>query len=677
MNIPKRRLIFLICALVVGSFTGLSQDFKFGKVSKAELLEDSHPTHTEAEAAMLYREINTSINYNKEKGFFLVTEVFERVKIYSQNGFDWGTVEVALYTSTGGNKETLSGLKAYTYYILSDKIEKVKLSNSDVFDEKTSNHWNTKKFTMPSLKKGCIVEYKYKVKSPFIGKIDEFRFQEVIPLNKLKVRFEAPEYYNYRSHRRGWLPFNIETERKEITITNLSADRNSLGGGRAISSAGGKSQLKYMQNISEVEMDKVPPLPIEAYAGNIRNYATSLNYELEFVKFPNSIVETYSTDWESVSNTIYQAGSFGDQLDKSGYFEKELDQALNGASEPDERMLRIFEFVKQKMNWNGYVGIYTDEDVKKAFSLGTGNTADINLMLTAMFRYAGFNANPVLLSTKSNGIPIFPTVNGFNYVISAVETDGGTLLFDATNKYSEPNILDKNLLNWQGRIVRKNKSSNWVSLNPSKLAVEAFMVNATVGADGTVSGSIKNQFTGNIALENRRDFSGLSESDTGEELKGRYKQLSISEVAFENLENPYQPLKLNFNFSSQNFVEEINGNLYVSPLLFLCMEENPFNQEDRKFPVVYGYPSKKRYIVSINIPEGYKVESLPLGTKASMGDSVVAFKYLLSENSNKIQLSAEFSINRYFVSPEEYSDLKKFYQYMIDKEDEKIVLSKI
>jgi hypothetical protein len=107
------------------------------------------------------------------------------------------------------------------------------------------------------------------------------------------------------------------------------------------------------------------------------------------------------------------------------------------------------------------------------------------------------------------------------------------------------------------------------------------------------------------------------------------------------------------------------------------MEENPFNQEDRKFPVVYGYPSKKRYIVSINIPEGYKIESLPLGTKATMGDSVVAFKYLLSENSNKIQISAEFSINRYFVSPEEYIDLKKFYQYMIDKENEKIVLSKI
>ncbi|MBL4663586.1 MAG: hypothetical protein JKY22_08540 [Flavobacteriaceae bacterium] len=112
-------------------------------------------------------------------------------------------------------------------------------------------------------------------------------------------------------------------------------------------------------------------------------------------------------------------------------------------------------------------------------------------------------------------------------------------------------------------------------------------------------------------------------------------------------------------------------------LLFLSLDENPFKLEDRKFPVDYGYPSKKRYIVSIELPEGYKVESLPAGANVRMGDNVVAFKYLLSESNNKIKLSAEFSINRHLVSPLEYKDLKQFYQYMIDKDKEKIVLSKI
>jgi hypothetical protein len=62
-----------------------------------------------------------------------------------------------------------------------------------------------------------------------------------------------------------------------------------------------------------------------------------------------------------------------------------------------------------------------NEGVKKAYKDKTGNVAEINLMLTAMLRYAGLNANPVLVSTRSNGIAIFPNRTAFNYVIAAVE----------------------------------------------------------------------------------------------------------------------------------------------------------------------------------------------------------------------------------------------------------------
>ncbi|MBL4663585.1 MAG: DUF3857 domain-containing protein [Flavobacteriaceae bacterium] len=565
MKITFKRVFLLIFSLVVGSFTTISQNYKFGKVSKKELLEGSHPLYPEAEAAILYQETKTSLNDNKEKGFFAVTEVFKRIKIYNQKGFDWGTVEVDLYTSSGSGKETFSGLKAYTYSILSDEIEKVKLNSDGVFDEKKSKYRSVRKFTMPALKNGCIVEYKYRIKSPFLNNINRFSFQESIPVNKLKMRFEAPEYFNYNAHRRGWIPFEIEKDRHEKTVTNLYTSSRNLGAGAGVRNAG-KSQIKYFQNISEVYLADVPPIIEEAFAGNLQNYSASLKFELAFVKFPTEMVETYSTDWESVSNTIYRAESFGDQLDKSRYFEDELNQVLSGVTDSNEKMMRIFEFVKEKMNWNGYVGVYTDEGVKNAYKISSGNTADINLMLTAMFRYAGLNANPVLISTKSHGIPIFPTVNGFNYVIAAVETSDGFLLFNATNKYGQPNVLDKSLLNWKGRVVTENGESQWVSLNPSKLAVEAFMVNAILDSEGRLKGSVKNQFAGNSALENRSKFVGLSEADVKEELEKSYEELSITEVKFENLHNPYESLKIDYKFTTESFVEVINGNLYVSPL---------------------------------------------------------------------------------------------------------------
>jgi hypothetical protein len=64
----------------------------------------------------------------------------------------------------------------------------------------------------------------------------------------------------------------------------------------------------------------------------------------------------------------------------------------------------------------------------KAYKDKTGNVAEINLMLTAMLRYAGLNANPVLVSTRSNGIAMFPNRTAFNYVIAAVENGGNYTL---------------------------------------------------------------------------------------------------------------------------------------------------------------------------------------------------------------------------------------------------------
>ena len=68
------------------------------------------------------------------------------------------------------------------------------------------------------------------------------------------------------------------------------------------------------------------------------------------------------------------------------------------------------------MHWNGMYGYTSDEGVKKAYDLKTGNIADINLILVGMLRAANLKANPVLISTRSNGVPLFPTMEGFNYV---------------------------------------------------------------------------------------------------------------------------------------------------------------------------------------------------------------------------------------------------------------------
>lgn len=176
-----------------------AQDFKYGRVSKEELQEKVHPSFPEANAAILYRDNYSHFEYNKQDGFLLVSEFHERIKIYNSEGFKNGTRQISLYKD-GNKEEKLNGLRAVTYNLEDGKIRENKLDNDDIFEEEQSKYSDVVKFTMPNLKEGTVVEYKYTVQSPFLGNLDEVRFQERIPVNKAEARYYFPEYFVFKMH---------------------------------------------------------------------------------------------------------------------------------------------------------------------------------------------------------------------------------------------------------------------------------------------------------------------------------------------------------------------------------------------------------------------------------------------------------------------------------------------
>ncbi|PVW17095.1 transglutaminase domain-containing protein [Marixanthomonas spongiae] len=672
------KIVFTLL-ITLGYFQyGFSQDFRFGKVSKEELLEKEHPNDSTADAAVLYREMNTNFDYSQNDGFYLTTDVFERIKIYNKEGFDWANKKVKLYQGSGNSNEEISRLKGYTYFLKSGKIEDEKLRSDGIFEEEATEFLETVKFTMPAVSEGCVIEYKYTITSPFITNIDEYRFQEQIPVNKVALRFTAPEYFNYKMHQKGWVPFRINESGKTRTMHyNTKTEVISGFGAVRQNTKTQRAEVKFMENTYSVSMEHVPALKQEAFTNNIDNYSSSLKFELSYTKFPGSTLEMYTTTWEDVSKSIYDSDAFGDQLKRNNYFDDDIDQLLSGVSNPKEKILKIYEFAKAKMNWNSFVGLYTQEGTKSAYKKGSGNAADINLLLVAMLRYADINANPVLVSTKSNGIPMFPTRNGFNYVIAAVEDGNNTLLLDATIKEGEPNILQPELLNWQGMIVREDRTSSWVSLYPNRHAQQSTMMNLTVNKDDySITGAAQNRFTGHYALLQRKAYRNANEEEIRKKLEENSGETEISNIEFTNLDKLYQPVALKYDFENFDAVEEIGGKLYFSPLLFLAVDENPFKVEERNYPIDFNYPMKDRYIVTVDIPEGYTVESVPESAAFALGENSGVFKYVINKISGKLQISVEFALNDAVMPAREYANIKKFFKMMIDKEQEKVVLVK-
>ena len=652
-----------------------SQDFKFGKVSKEELQEKFNPLDSSAPATILYRDHKVYFNYVQSKGFEVITEVHERIKIYNQEGFQYATEQILLYKS-GSDREKISKIKGVTYNIIDDKIIEDKLGKEAIFNNEYSKYRDEVKLTMPNIKEGTVIEYSYTIHSPF-NNIDEIHLQFGIPVKKIKANIVIPEYFNFTPKTKGYLAFTPKTSKKSESINFTEKNRSGGMGFTATTTSYNSSKLDYISNITTIDLDHVPALKEENFVNNINNYRSSIKYELASIKFPNSYLETFTTSWESVAKNIYEYEGFGGELSKSGYYESDIDELIAKTTDNMERAAIIFNYVKSKMNWNNYNSVLCDVGVRKAYKENVGNSAEINLMLTSMLRYAGINANPVLVSTRSHGISLFPTREGFNYVITAIEMANNVILLDATEKFSYPNVLPERVLNWYGRLIRKDGSSSQINLMPTNTSKQIVSVSFSLDETGVVEGKLRKQLTDNYALLYRNNFYAVNEDDYLEKLENSLGGIEIKDFELLNQQKISEPISESFSFSKENAIDVIGDKIYFNPMLFMVMDENPFKLEKRDYPVDFSYPKSTKYMINIKIPETHKIEFLPESAAVGLPDNLGLFKYNIGSTDNNIQIIINHEINSAIIAPLYYEALKEFYNQVVQKETEKIVLTKV
>ncbi len=665
----KRNYLILLLALISATLT--AQNFKYGKVSKEELSEKQNASYPEADATVLYRSVDISYSFREGEGFSTITEVHERVKIYNKKGEDWATRTFETY-NRGADRESFD-IKGATFSLVNGSVKKEKLSKNAVFEERYSKYRMHNKITMPNIAPGCVIEYVYTIISPF-SQINDIALQYTIPIKKMEVALKVPEYFVYNTYSNPQSPLSFDF--KKDTDEGKVVFRAKTGIGNANSKGREESTTKYKINVYTLNEANIPPLAVEQYVDNLNNYTAKSIWELAMINNPGGIPKRFSTTWEAVSTSLYESEDFVNEIKKNDYYQTDLTSAIAGATSDEEKMALILNLVKSKVRWNKYVGYFPEKGVKKAYKEGTGNSGDINLMLVSMLQNAGLNAYPVLVSTKDNGIPVYPTREGFNYVIAAVNANGKMYVLDGTDPFANVNMLPKRAMNWQGRLIRPDGTSDWVGLYPGYTSQKLTYVQAEIDGDNVMA-QVRERKGGHFAKAYRSAFvntpveNQISAIETGDEA------VSITEFEAKDLSSTKENMSISYTSNSGSLVEEIAGDLYISPMLFFAQTENPFKDDKREYPIFFEYPKSQKYNISIKIPEGYKVKSLPEGVKAALANNTGSYSYLLQEAPGILQLAVSLDINTPIILPQDYEYVKGMFTQITEKEKEKIVLTKI
>ncbi len=661
----KLKLIFITVLVSALSFAQESK-IKFGKVSQEEVLQTEHHLDKEAEAAVLYKKERLYYDYDGKKGFRTIRDVHLRIKIYKKTGLGYATVQVPLYASRSG-EEKIGQIKGYTFNSNGSKIDEVKLKKEGVFRENLSKYLNLASITMPEVKEGSVIDLSYQVLSYMTGYMADFTFQYGIPVNHVDVSVEIPEYFVFKQYTKGYYPIVLEQSNKTRKLTvQYREERNET------------TALEFAENTYTVKVDDIPALKNVDFTDNIDNYRSAITFELAYTEFPNSAPKNYSQTWADVASAINSYDDFGPELAKTSYFKADIDKISSKVGNSKELALHIFEFVKNRMNWNGYSSFWSENGVKKAYEEQTGNVGDINLMLTSMLRYAGLKANPVLVSSKTHGIPLFPTTNGFNYVIAAIEqNDGSLVLLDATEKSLAFNMLPNRAMNWSGRLVREDGSSINVPLVTKQISKKITFVSAKLADNGSVSGQLRNQNIGHFAYSYRTSLESSTTNGVGKALEDKYSGLEIENLEIKNLTEVYKPIVESYSYIKDNEIELIGDKIYFRPALFLFEGRNPFKLDERQFPIDFEFPKSEKITINITIPKGFKVEAIPEKMTIGLPDGLGKFTYDIKPLGDMLQFSCTKEINKSLIPPNYYASLKEFYNQMLIKHNEKVVLSKI
>ncbi|HYF30674.1 MAG TPA: transglutaminase domain-containing protein [Chitinophagaceae bacterium] len=643
-------------------------DLKFGKVTPQDFDLSKAQFDSSAGAVYIADVGLTEFEGNNKTGFSVIFKRQVRIKILNKNGFDIGSFEVPVY-DFGDVEQKLEKVKAVTYNLENGKVVEAKLDEKSIFKDKLDKYYSIKKFTLPALKEGSIIEVSYNIKSDnYIDRLPSWSFQDKYPRLWSEYEVRIPQFLNYVFLAQGNHPFHIKKQNIGFKYYTILED---LG-------TSGNNVHEIRANVFETRwvMKDVPPLKDEGYVASVDNYNSRIEFQLSELREPFK-PQNVMSNWFKVSEELMKDEDFGATLDKNNsWLDGEMKGIVNGASTPAEKAKKIYNYVRNNFTCTDPSARFLESPLKTVFKNRNGNVCDINLLLIAMLRHQGINAEPVLLSTRNNGLThdIYPIMSRFNYVVAAVDIDDKRFYLDATEPKLGFGKLPVRCYNGHARIV--NPKAPYAiyfyadSLKETRMT-SVFLAN---GENNKVQGSLTSKLGYYESLNMREKIAKSSKDELLKNFKSAYpSEIELKELEIDSVDNVEQPVSVRYNLDLSSFQEDI---VYFNPMMAEGYKDNYFKSEQRQYPVQMPYTMDQIYVFNMEIPNGYDVDELPKSARVNLNDDEGSFEYLISKSGNNIMLRSRVKLNKANFLPEDYEGLRNFFDYVVKKHSEQIVFKK-
>jgi hypothetical protein len=668
----------IVLCLCLATFPAAAQDkakISFAKLTPSDFILPNSPI-IDSNASAVVLSDRGEVHYigNKDGWFSYVYSRQTRLKIIDKKAFDLATVKVHLY-GRDDHQEKLSGVAGSTYTLQDGQLVQTKLDTKDIFQSRLDKERTEVKLSLPGVKEGAIIEYQYTITSGYSDFLPSWEFQwEKYPCLFSEYQVEIPQTLSFVLVRQGVHPYAVDkgsTGRVNYSVKD-KAD--------AVSAMLPMEERSLNVSATTVKHDwvikDVPAFGEEPFLTTSDNYIDKIDFQLS-ATYNGEQTTSHTNTWAKATEELLKRDDFGAAL------EQELSQVNTLADKisvgGDDRLTMakaVYYYVSRHFTCTDHYDKYIKTNFGDVIRNSSGTVGDINLLLIALLARKGFQADPVVLSTRDYGYSLvtYPMLRRMNYVIVRLVLDGKIYYLDAAHPELGFGQLAGDCYNGPARIISKIDSGSvyFEADSLKERSTTLVMLSATdKGLEGTWQSILGTQ----KSYETRKDVREHGQQQYFRNIQTRYgDDIEIANEGIDSLSQPEEPVKIHYEFIIKQ--QRDASLIYLSPIVGDGWRKNPFDAAERKYPVELPYSMDESYILSMEIPQGYAVDELPKSARVGLNGDQGQFEYLIAQQGDKIQMRCRLRVNKAWFPAADYSSLREFFAYVVKKEAEQIVLKK-
>ena len=647
-----RRLAFLLilvaAALLFRPFLPTTSGDDWLPIDPADLKMTSEPKAPGAPAIYLYRQVD------RKDATRAATEYnYVRIKILTEEGRQFANIEIPYYRQDAS--VNISNIRART--IRPDGT--VVNFDGKVYDktiEKTKGtKIRAKTFSIPDVQVGSIVEYHF--------------------------NYDFEDHYIFDSH---WVVSDqLFTRSAKFSLKPFPewAVRWSWPAGLPPGTVPPKQEP---DNVVRMTAHDIPAFEIEDYMPP----ENELKFRVLFIYSQEGFEQDPAKFWRKYGKKRYDAlESF---LSKRKELESFVSSVVSPNDSQDVKLRKIYARVQQFRNLS-YESRKSAEEEKRdkqkkienaadVLKYGYGSGYDLTWLFVGLARAAGFEASGGFVATRNDYFFQQNRMNSdeLNSNVAIVKVDGKDLFFDPGSAF-----IPYGLLPWMETGVnglKLNKDGGvWVD-TPLPLSVDSQIVRKAdfkISDDGSLEGKVAVTYTGLEAATRRQSWRNQDAEARKKYLEDVLKDYVPASIDVElknqpDWESSEKPLVAEYEVKIPGWVSSAGRRALMPAGIFCSTEKRMFEHANRVNAIYFQYPHRKTDDVTVELPAGLKIGSLP---KPADQDAKAA-EYILTveEKSGAIHVTRVLRNDLVLLQKDLYPTLRNFFLVVKSSDEKQIVL---